>query len=63
VRLIGEERYRAFRLYLAAFPPRYDHRHMHLVQVLSSKPEPTGRTRLPMTRDHVYHDAAEVLGR
>lgn len=63
VRLIGEEGYRAFRLYLAAFPPRYDHRHMHLVQVLSSKPEPTGRTRLPMTRDHVYHDAAEVLGR
>lgn len=45
-----------------AFPPRFDHRQQHLVQVLSSKAE-SGGARLPLTRDDIYRDAAEVLGR
>jgi cyclopropane-fatty-acyl-phospholipid synthase len=61
--LVGEPAYRAFRLYMAAFPPRFEGRWSGISQVLMSKPLPGGRTGLPRSRDDIYHDAGKVLPR
>jgi cyclopropane-fatty-acyl-phospholipid synthase len=61
--IVGEEAYRAFRLYLAAFPPRFEGRWSGLTQVLMSKPLADGRALLPPSRDDVYRDAAGSLAR
>jgi cyclopropane-fatty-acyl-phospholipid synthase len=60
--IVGEEAYRAFRLYLAAFPPRFEGRWSGLTQVLMAKPTPGGRTAAPRSRDDVYADASLVGG-
>jgi cyclopropane-fatty-acyl-phospholipid synthase len=60
--IVGEEAYRAFRLYLAAFPPRFEGRWSGLTQVLMAKPTPGGRTAVPRSRDDVYADASLVGG-
>jgi cyclopropane-fatty-acyl-phospholipid synthase len=52
--LVGDEAYRAFRLYMAAFPPRFEGRWSGLSQVLMSKPLADGRTLLPRSRDDIY---------
>jgi cyclopropane-fatty-acyl-phospholipid synthase len=61
VAIVGESAYRAFRLYLAAFPPRFDQRWMSICQVLMSKNASDGRSGLPMSRDDVHRDAGAVL--
>jgi cyclopropane-fatty-acyl-phospholipid synthase len=63
VAIIGEAGYRAFRLYLAAFPPRFEQRWMSICQVLMSRNGANGATGLPASRDDIHRDAAEVLGR
>jgi cyclopropane-fatty-acyl-phospholipid synthase len=61
--LLGESGYRAYRLYMAAFPPRFEEHWCGLSQVLLSRNAPGGRTGLPPGRDDIYFDAAEVLAR
>lgn len=54
VRLLGEQWYRIYRLYLAAFAPRFATRWMAIHQVLFSKPDAEGRSFFPPTREHLY---------
>lgn len=55
--IVGEAAYRAFRLYLAAFPPRFEGRWSGLSQVLLCRNVPHGRNDLPRTREDVHRDA------
>lgn len=61
VAIVGESAYRAFRLYLAAFPPRFDEHWMSICQVLMSHNGPKGRAGLPPSRDDIYRVAADGL--
>ena len=54
VALVGESRYRAWRLYLAVTGRGYHVGDMGNVQVLFSKPERGEASRLPLTRDDLY---------
>jgi cyclopropane-fatty-acyl-phospholipid synthase len=60
-RLVGEAAYRAFRIYLAGFPPRFDMGLIRLDQVLLSRSEGR-RAALPPGRDDIYFDAPVALG-
>lgn len=53
-RLMGETGYRAYRLYLAAFAPRFERNWMGLTQVLLSRNAAFGRTGLPPGREDIY---------
>ncbi|MEO9036555.1 MAG: cyclopropane-fatty-acyl-phospholipid synthase family protein [Gemmatimonadaceae bacterium] len=63
IALVGEPAYRAFRIYLAAFPPRFEQRWMSLNQVLLCRPLPNGMSGLPPSRDDIYHDVGNVSSR
>lgn len=54
IRLLGEPWYRIYRLYLAAFAPRFQTRWMAIHQCLFSKPDASGRSGMPPTRAALY---------
>ncbi len=52
--LVGSERYRAWRLYMAASAQAFASRRIGLAQVLFAKAAPVGVVRLPRTRADLY---------
>ncbi len=57
-KLIGEHRYRVWRLYLAAAAESFRAGRNSLIQALFTRPASDGRCELPPTRDDLYRPAA-----
>jgi len=53
-RLIGERKYRIWRIYMAGSAHAFDRGWMALFQILAGKPLANGSLSYPFTRDHVY---------
>ncbi|MES2364612.1 MAG: class I SAM-dependent methyltransferase [Pseudomonadota bacterium] len=53
-RLIGEQKYRIWRIYMAGSAHAFERGWMALFQVLAGKPRDNGSLPYPFTRDHVY---------
>ncbi len=53
-RLIGEQKYRIWRIYMAGSAHAFDRGWMALFQILAGKPLANGTLPYPFTRDHVY---------
>lgn len=53
-RLVGEERYRIWRLYMAASAHAFASGQIGIVQLLLSKPDAQGHTALPLSRADLY---------
>jgi cyclopropane-fatty-acyl-phospholipid synthase len=56
VRLVGDEVYRTWRLYMAASAHAFAARRLGLAQVLFAKPTADGAVALPRTRADLYRD-------
>lgn len=54
-RLVGEEKYRIWQIYMAGSAHAFERGWMSLFQVLGGKPLADGSMRYPLTREHVYH--------
>jgi cyclopropane-fatty-acyl-phospholipid synthase len=54
IRLVGEKRYRIWRIYLAGSAYGFDRGWMSLHQILSGKPLAGGALGFPLTRDFIY---------
>jgi cyclopropane-fatty-acyl-phospholipid synthase len=52
--LVGEERFRIWRIYMAGSAHAFERGWMSLFQVLGGKPTADGRLPYPLTREHVY---------
>lgn len=69
VRIVGEETYRVWRLYMSASARGFATARVGLVQTLLSKTERSGVAHLPMTREDIYRDvptlthSGEQMGR
>lgn len=53
-KLVGEERFRIWQIYMAGSAHAFEHGWMSLFQVLAGKPLVTGELPYPLTREHVY---------
>ena len=53
-RLIGERKYRIWRIYMAGSAHAFDRGWMALFQILAGRPLANGSLSYPFTRDHVY---------
>ncbi len=53
-RLVGEEKYRVWQIYMAGSAHAFDRGWISIFQVLGGKPLADGRMRYPLTREHVY---------
>lgn len=56
--LVGEERYRIWRVYLAGCSYAFEHGWTAIYQILATKASHAVRQRLPLTRDYMYRDSA-----
>lgn len=54
VRLVGEKRYRIWRIYMAGSAYAFQRNWLALFQILGGKPLPGGAQEYPFTRRHVY---------
>jgi cyclopropane-fatty-acyl-phospholipid synthase len=52
--LVGEKRYRIWKIYMAGSAHAFDRGWISIFQILGVKPFDTGVTPYPMTREHVY---------
>lgn len=52
--LVGEQRYRTWRIYMAGSAHAFARGWLSIFQLLAFKPMAAGRTIYPLTRDHVY---------
>jgi cyclopropane-fatty-acyl-phospholipid synthase len=57
--LVGEQRYRVWRLYMAASAHAFASGQIGVVQLLLSKPDAQGRTALPLSRTELYRQPGE----
>jgi cyclopropane-fatty-acyl-phospholipid synthase len=57
--LVGEQRYRVWRLYMAASAHAFASGQIGIVQLLLSKPDGTGQTALPLSRADLYRQHRE----
>ncbi len=55
IRIVGEERYRIWRIYMAGSANAFERGWISIYQVLVAKALPDGSTGLPLTRAHLYH--------
>lgn len=53
-RLVGEEKFRIWQIYMAGSAHAFERGWMSLFQILAGKPLPDGRLPYPLTREHVY---------
>jgi cyclopropane-fatty-acyl-phospholipid synthase len=58
--IIGEEAYRAFHLYIGAFPFRFTHHWSGLSQLVLNKNATKGRSGLPLNREDFYRGRREA---
>jgi cyclopropane-fatty-acyl-phospholipid synthase len=54
VQIVGEERYRIWRIYMAGSANAFTHGWISIYQVLAARPLSDGSTELPLTRAHQY---------
>lgn len=54
VEMIGEKRYRIWRIYMAGSAYAFDRNWLALYQILAGRPQPGGDLAYPFRRDHVY---------
>ncbi|HZD85788.1 MAG TPA: class I SAM-dependent methyltransferase, partial [Gemmatimonadaceae bacterium] len=54
IKLVGERTYRVWRLYMSAGAYGFRTGEINIVQTLLSKPAPTGRAGVPLTREDLY---------
>lgn len=52
--LVGEDRYRVWRIYMAGSAHAFERGWLSIFQILGAKPLPDGTVPYPATRDHVY---------
>lgn len=57
--LVGEQRYRVWRLYMAASAHAFASGQIGIVQLLLSKPDSAGQTALPLSRADLYRQPRE----
>lgn len=53
-RLVGEDKYRTWQIYMAGSAHAFDRGWLSIFQILGSKPLPNGVVPYPLTREHVY---------
>ena len=53
-RIVGEKRFRTWRIYMAGSAHAFDRGWISIYQILATKPFPEGSVRYPLTREHVY---------
>jgi len=53
-RLVGEESYRVWRLYMGGAAYSFAHERISIYQALFTKPDPTGNAHIPLTRRDIY---------
>ena len=53
--LIGEKKYRVWRIYMAGSAYAFERNWLALFQILGGRPQADGRQEYPFTRRHVYH--------
>ncbi|MEL0031213.1 MAG: class I SAM-dependent methyltransferase, partial [Betaproteobacteria bacterium] len=53
-KLIGEQRYRIWRIYMAGSAHAFDRGWISIFQILAFKPTSTGEVAYPLTRAHIY---------
>ena len=56
VRLVGERTYRVWKLYMSAAAFGFHSAGLNLVQTLLAKPDPSGNSDMPLTREYMYQD-------
>jgi len=54
IELVGEEKYRIWRIYMAGSAHAFDRGWISIFQILATKPWPDGMVPYPLTREHVY---------
>lgn len=52
--IVGEKRYRTWRIYMAGSAHAFDRGWISIFQILGAKPLPGGKVSYPLTRAHVY---------
>jgi cyclopropane-fatty-acyl-phospholipid synthase len=57
IHIVGEERYRIWRIYMAGSANAFSRGWISIYQVLAGKPKEDGSLALPLTREHVYEEA------
>lgn len=60
VRMVGEETYRVWRLYMSASARGFATGAIGIIQSLLSKPSPDGRSHLPLSRADLYSDGGRL---
>lgn len=55
-RIVGEDRFRIWQIYMAGSAHAFDRGWLSLYQLLAAKPLENGRTAYPLTREHMYAD-------
>jgi len=56
-RLVGEHTYRVWRLYMSAGAQGFSSARINIIQTLLAKPDASGRSRVPLTREDLYGPA------
>jgi len=56
IELVGEKRYRVWRIYMAGSAHAFDRGWISIFQILGAKPLKDGSLPYPLTREHVYAD-------
>src|SRR5688500_1405172 len=54
IRLVGERTYRVWKLYMSAAAYGFDSAGLNLAQTLLAKPDASGNSRMPLTREYMY---------
>ena len=52
--LVGEKKYRVWRIYMAGYALAFQRGWVSIYQVLAGRPKPNGALSTPLTREHVY---------
>ena len=52
--LVGEKKYRTWRIYMAGYALAFERGWVSIYQVLATRPFDNGALAIPLTREHVY---------
>jgi cyclopropane-fatty-acyl-phospholipid synthase len=55
--LVGNHHFRVWRLYMAASANAFTKAAINVIQTLLAKPDPNGRSDIPLTREDLYSPA------
>jgi cyclopropane-fatty-acyl-phospholipid synthase len=55
-RIVGEKRFRTWRIYMAGSAHAFDRGWISIFQILGTKPPADGSVPYPLTREHIYRD-------